>query len=71
MAIVTILAIKTDIHGYCDRTGLETDIAIVTLRAIETEEPSDFQSNTKAIEYKKDLLCYLSSTSSLQGSPSP
>ena len=25
----------------------------------------------KAIEYKEDFLCYLSSTSSLQGSPSP
>ena len=26
MAIVTILAIETDIHGYRDRIGLETDI---------------------------------------------
>ena len=32
MAIVTILAIKTD-------------MAIVTVLVIETEEPSDFQSN--------------------------
>ena len=26
MAIVTMLAIETNIHGYRDRTGLETDI---------------------------------------------
>ena len=26
MAIVTILAIETNIHGYRDGTGLETDI---------------------------------------------
>ena len=37
MAIVTILAIETDIHGYRDRTGLETDMAIVTALVIETD----------------------------------
>ena len=49
MAIVTVLAIETDIHGYRDRpghgnrygyrdrTGLKTDMAIVTVLAIETD----------------------------------
>ena len=37
MAIVTVLAIETDIHGYHDCTGLETDMAIVTALAIETD----------------------------------
>ena len=37
MAIVTVPAIETDIHGYRDRTGLETVMAIVTVLAIETD----------------------------------
>ena len=37
MAIVIVLAIETDIHGYHDRTGLETNMAIVTVLAIETD----------------------------------
>ena len=36
MAIVTVLAIETDIHGYRDRTGLKTDMTIVTVLAIAT-----------------------------------
>ena len=37
MAIATVLAIKTDIHGYRDRTSLETNIAIVTALVIKTD----------------------------------
>ena len=37
MAIVTALALETDIHGYRDRIGLETDMAIVTALALKTD----------------------------------
>ena len=47
MAIVTILAIETDIHGYCDRTGLETDIHLsgiepgIDCKELVREQPQD------------------------------
>ena len=37
IAIVTALVIEIDIYSYCDRTGLETDMAIVTALAIKTD----------------------------------
>ena len=37
MIIVTALVIETNIDGYRNHTGLETDIAIMTVLAIETD----------------------------------
>ena len=39
-------------------------------RSLKSEHRYRLVVKLKAIEYKEDFLCYLSSTSNLQGSPS-
>ena len=48
MAIVTLLAIETDM-AIVTLLAIETDMAIVTILVIETKEPSDFQSKRMGV----------------------